>query len=66
MLASLLGTDISMKLAWDPITQLYISNLYNIHNNVISLNYWVTVCDEGLNELLFLKDLPRPRFESNM
>ena len=63
-LASLVGTIISMKIAWGPATQLYERNLYHILNNVCFLNCWVTVCDEALNELYFWKDLPRLRFES--
>ena len=30
------------------------------------LNYRVTACDEALNELLFWKDIPRLRFESDI
>ena len=52
-LANLVGTDISIKLAWGSATQLYTRNLYRIPNNVASLNCWVTVCDEALNELHF-------------
>ena len=37
-LACLVGTVISMKLAWRPITQLYTRNLYHILDNVPSLN----------------------------
>jgi hypothetical protein len=49
-LASLVGTVISMKLAWGPISQLYTRNLCHIINNVLSLNYWITINDEALNE----------------
>jgi hypothetical protein len=55
-----------MKLAWDPITQLYTRNIYHILNNVPSLNRWVTIDNEALNELPFWKDLPRLRFEPDM
>jgi hypothetical protein len=65
-LASLVGTVISMKLAWGPITQLYTRNLYHILNNVLSLNCWVTISDEALNELYFWNDLPRLRFETDI
>jgi hypothetical protein len=65
-LASLVGTVISMKLAWGPITQLYTRNLYHILSNVLSLNCWITINDEALNELHFWNDLPRLRFESDM
>jgi hypothetical protein len=52
-LACLMGTVISMKLAWGPITQLYTRNLYHILNNVPSLNCCVTINDESHSELLF-------------
>ena len=55
-----------MKLAWGPITQLYTRNLHNILNNVPSLNCWVTIDDEAYNELLFWRDLPRLRVESDI
>ena len=64
-LASPSGTIILMKLAWAPVTQLYTRNLSHILN-VASLNCWVTVCNEALNELHFWKDLPRLRFESDI
>jgi len=62
-LACLVGTVISMKLAWGPITQLYTRNLYHILSNVPSLNCWVTISDEAHSELLFWSELPRLRFE---
>jgi hypothetical protein len=65
-LASLVGTGISMKLAWGLITQLYTRNLYHILNIVLSLNCWITINDEALNELHFWKDIPRLRFESDI
>jgi hypothetical protein len=37
-ITSLVGTIISMKLAWAPITQLYTRNLYHTLNNVLPLN----------------------------
>ena len=53
-LASLVGTVISMKLTWGPITQLYTRDLYHILNNIVSLNCRVTVGDdEALNEPFF-------------
>jgi len=64
--ACLLGTVISMKLAWGPITQLFTRNLYHILNNVPSLNCWVTINDEAHSDLLFWRDLPRLRFESDI
>ena len=65
-LACLLGTVLSMKLACGPITQLYTRNIYHILNNIPSLNCWVTIDDEAHNELLFWRDLPRLRFESDI
>ncbi len=56
----------SMKMAWGPVIQLYTRNLYYTINNVVSLNCWVSVSDEALNELLFWKDLPRLRFDSEI
>jgi len=64
-LACLVGAVISMKLAWGPITQTYTRNVYYILNNVPSLNNWVTIDAKAHNELLFWKDLPRLRFESD-
>jgi hypothetical protein len=55
-----------MKLAWGLVTQLYTRNLYRSINDAISLNCWVTVSDEALNELLFWKNLPRLRFDSDI
>jgi len=65
-LACLMGTGISMKLDWGPITQLYTWSMYQILNNVPSLNCWVTIDDEAHSELLFWRDLPRLRFESDL
>ena len=61
-----MGTGISMKLDWGPITQLYTWSMYQILNNVPSLNCWVTIDDEAHSELLFWRDLPRLRFESDL
>ncbi len=65
-LASVVGTIISMKLAWGPVTQLYTRNLYHILNDVLSLNCWVNITNEAFNELLFWKDLPPLRFDSEI
>jgi hypothetical protein len=65
-LACLAGTVISAKLAWGPITQLYTRNIYHILNNVPSINCWVTIDDEDHSELLFWRDLPHLRFESDI
>ena len=51
-LTCLVGAVISMKLPWGPVTQLYTRNIYLMLNNFPSLNYWVTIDDEALNELL--------------
>ena len=56
----------SMKLAWGPITLLYARNLYHILDYVLSLNCWVTITNEALNELYFWNDLPRLRFETDI
>jgi hypothetical protein len=64
--ASLVGTVISMKLAWGPITQLHSRNLYHNLNNVLFLNCWIIINDEALNELHFWNDLRRLRFESDI
>jgi hypothetical protein len=55
-----------MELARGPITQLYTRNLYHILNNVSYLNYWVTIDDEAINELIFWKYLPRLGFKSDI
>ncbi len=39
-LASLVGTIISIKLAWGPVIQLHTKSLYYILNNVVYLNCW--------------------------
>jgi hypothetical protein len=65
-LASLVGTIISMKLAWGPVTQLYTRHLYALINSVISFNCWVTLNDEVSNELLFWQHLPRLKFTSDI
>ncbi len=33
---------------------------------MVSLDFWAVLSDEALNELLFWKDLPRPRFDSEI
>ena len=61
-----MGNLVSMKLAY-PDIQLHTRILCHIPNNVASLNCWVTVCNEALiRELLFWKDIPRLRFESDI
>ena len=65
-LTCLVGTVISIKLAWGPITQLHTRNIYHILMNFPSLNCWVAIDDEAHNEIFFWKDLSRLRFESNI
>ena len=52
-LASLVGTVISMRLAWGLVCQLYTRHLYALLNIVWSLNCWVSLSEEAVNELLF-------------
>ena len=40
-----------------PITQLYTKNMFYILNNVLSLNCWIKIGDEALNELQCWNDL---------
>ena len=42
-LASLVGTVISMRLAWGPVCQLYTRHLYALLNTVWSLDCWVSL-----------------------
>ena len=56
----------SVKLAWGHITQLYTRNICHILSNAPSLNFWVIIDNEAHNELLFWKDLPRLRHESDI
>ena len=65
-LASLVGTVISMGLAWGPVTQLYSRHLYSVINAVSSLNCWVEISKEAAEELLFWQQLPRLRFEADI
>ena len=52
-LASLVGTAISMRLAWGPVCQLYTRHLYALLNIVWLLSCWVYLSEEAVNELLF-------------
>ena len=65
-LASLVGTKISMRLAWGPVCQLYTRHLYALLNTVWSLNCWVPLSEEAVNELLFWQQLPRLGFETEI
>ena len=48
------------------MTQLYTRHLYALINSVGSLNCWVTLTEEAVNELTFWQELPRLRFEGNI
>ncbi len=63
MLASLTGTVLSMHVTWGPVTRLYIRHLYALINSVVSLNCWVVLTEEVVDELTFWQKLPRLRFE---
>ena len=65
-LASLIGTGICMKLAWDPVTKLYRRQFYHIISDVMSLDCWVYISDEAHNELFYWNDILPPRFESDI
>jgi hypothetical protein len=62
-LASVTGTVLSMHLSWGHVTQLYTRHLYVLINSVVSLNSWVVLTEEVVNELIFWQKLPRLRFE---
>ena len=64
--ASLVGTVISMRLAWGPVSQLYTRHLYALINSVVSLNCWIVVSEEAANELLFWQQLPQLRFVADI
>ena len=65
-LASLAGTDISMKLVWVLVTQLYSKHVYVLVNSVFSLKYWVRLSEKAMGELLFWQQLPRLCFETEI
>ena len=65
-LASVTGTVLSMHLSWGPVTQLYTRHLYALINSVGSLNCWVILTEEEVNELTFWQKLPRLRFEGSI
>ena len=65
-LASVTGTVLSMHLFWGPVTQLYTRHLYALINSVGSLNCWVILTEEAVNELTFWQKLPRLRFEGSI
>jgi hypothetical protein len=45
---------------------MYTRHLDKLINSARSFNYWVTLTQEALNELLFWKGLPRGRFEGDI
>jgi hypothetical protein len=63
-LANFVGTLISMRLAWEPVCQMYTRHLYALLNTVWSLNCWVSLLEEAVNKVLFLQQPPRLRFET--
>ncbi len=65
-LASLVATIISMRLAWGPVCHLYTRHLYALLNTMWSLNCWVPLSEEAVNELLFWQQLPRLIFETEI
>jgi len=66
VIASLVGTIISMHLAWGPVTQLYSRHLYALINDIPTLNRWLAVSEEAASELLFWHELPRLRFDAEI
>ena len=42
-----------MHLSWSHVTQLYTRHLYALINSVVSLNCWVELTEEAVNELTF-------------
>ena len=66
VIASLVGTIISMRLARGPVTQLYSRHLYALINDVPTLSWWLAVSEEAASELLFGHHLPRLRFDADI
>jgi hypothetical protein len=59
-LASVTGTVLSMHLSWSPVTLLYTRHHYDlINSSVESLDCWVILTEEVVNELTFWQELPR-------
>ena len=66
ILTSVTGTVLSMHTSWGPVTQLYTRHLYALMNSVGSLNCWVILTEEAINELTFWQKLPRLIFEGSI
>jgi len=62
-LASVTGTVLSMYLSWGPLTPLYAMHSHALIILVVSLNPWVGMTEEVVNDLTFWQYLPRLRFE---
>ncbi len=65
-LASLIWTVQSMHLSWGPETQLYARHLYALIDSAVSLNGWVVLTEEVVNELTLWLELPRLRLEGTI
>jgi hypothetical protein len=65
-LASVTGTVLSMHLSWGPMTLLYTKHLYALINSAVSLNCWVALTEEVVNEITFWQELLRLRFEGTI
>ena len=63
-LASVTGTVLSMWLSWDQVTYSYARHGYALINLVVSLNSWVGLTEEVVNDLIFWQDLSCLRFEA--
>ena len=55
-----------MHMSWGLVTQLYTRHLYAVINSVVSLNCWVKLTEEAVNELYFWQRLPRLEFEGSI
>jgi hypothetical protein len=48
------------------VTKLYTMHLYALINSMVSLNCWVVLTEEAINELSFWHGLPRLEFEGSI
>ena len=55
-----------MRLAYGPVCKLYTRHMYALIGTVWSLNCWVPLSNEAVNELLFWQQLPLLRFETEI
>jgi len=65
-LARLTGTVIFMHLSLGPVARLYTRHLYALINSMMSLNLWVVLTEEAINELSFWHGLPCLEFEGSI